>query len=106
VVFPTRRCVKSLTTLSRMLTPVAGFRRLVEPLPQSVPTSDVPWVTLGHRRVRSSGPISWLITHLAMRVERSPQGLGPSCPPTCLEPSGVKPRTPDTVIRPFWSRPS
>jgi hypothetical protein len=41
-----------------------------------------------------------------MRVERSPQGLGPPCPPTCLEPTGVKPRTPDTVIRPFWSRPS
>lgn len=42
VVLPTRRCVKSLTALPRMLTPVAGFRRLVEPWPQSVPTSDVP----------------------------------------------------------------
>jgi hypothetical protein len=41
VVFPTRRCVKSLATLPRMLTPVTGFRRLLEPLPQSDPTSDV-----------------------------------------------------------------
>jgi len=55
-----RRCVKGLTTLPRMLTPVAGFRRLVEPSPQSVPSSDVPCVTLGHRRVCSSSPISCL----------------------------------------------
>lgn len=29
----------------------------------------------------------------------SPEGLGPPCPPTCLGPKGVKPETPDTVIR-------
>lgn len=69
VVLPTRRCVKSLAALPRMLTPVAGFRRLVEPWPQSVPTSDVPWVTLRHRRVRSSGPISCQRTHLAIRAD-------------------------------------
>jgi hypothetical protein len=96
----TRRCVKSLAALPRMLTPVAGFRRLLEPSPQSIPTSDVPWVTLGHRRVRSSGPISCLSTHLAARVEGLPQSLGPPCPPTCLGSKGVKPRTSDTVIRP------
>jgi hypothetical protein len=62
VVLSTRRCVKGLAALPRMLTPVAGFRRLLEPSPQSIPTSDVPWVTLGHRRVRSSGPISCLST--------------------------------------------
>jgi len=77
-----------------MRTPVAGFCRLLEPSPQSVPFSDVLWVALGHRRVRSSGPISCL----AIRTSRyvwpdSPQNLGPPCPPTCLEPTGVKPRT-------------
>lgn len=68
IVLSARRCVKGLTTFPRMLTPVAGFRRLLEPLPQSVPTSDVLQVALGHRRVRSSGPIS--ASDRTLRCER------------------------------------
>ena len=83
-----------------MLTPVTGFRRLLEPSLQSIPSSDVLVVAVGHRRVRSSGPISCLRHHLAVALKDLPQSLGSPSPPTCLESSGVRPRTSDTVIRP------
>lgn len=89
-----------------MLTPVTGFRRLLEPSLQSIPSSDVLVVAVGHRRVRSSGPISCLRRAPCGRVKDLPQSLGSPSPPTCLESSGVRPRTSDTVIRPCGSRPS
>jgi len=82
-----RRCVKGLATFPRMLTPVAGFCRLLEPLPQSVPTSDVlvsSWGTAESAPAARSAPCTTPLD--AMRD--SPQNLEPPFPPTCLECDG------------------
>jgi len=84
-------CVSGLTTAPRMLTPIAGFCRLVEPLPRTSRLLTPLVSSPGTAESAPDCPISCRPARALRHVLRfSPEDLGPPFPPPWLEGNGRK----------------